>query len=425
MSGEFEDGGNRVERRNPPLRVGGLEIFDESTPWRKSALLPEKPAGFSYGVKFSNHPKYKNTNQPCSEPELREALQQFGPHIDVVYLPDQPRGVPKVSLSCYVPYDKSGMKRFFFKTLQSRGLVAIGGIAGALYLNAEYSMILFLVGLTFGVVPVFDGFVRWLSFPKNQSASELKKSMVDASVFFDWLEGGQKSRWLIWVILALLIGVFYGQSRLGNQELFQALTSLGAVDGAAIRNQGEWWRLLTGPMMHAANWHIFMNGIGFYFLGKYIHRLTFPGMVVIVFVISAVAGALATTFVGKMSVGASGGVVGMLGFLSWLSYVRRSELPYEFRSSMFRNIALLGVIGVLGFFFIDNAGHAGGFLGGVICGIVYDKTHPGAWDVPSTPAKSALGAVCFGVVLFAFACCMDLFFGEGKHLIAHLPKFSW
>jgi membrane associated rhomboid family serine protease len=429
MAEEPKTGGIEEDLKKPALSAEGLEIFDESTPWRRPALLPEKPAGFIYGVRFRKHPKYGNTNQPCeTECEMRKALEEFGPNIDVVYLPGYSKGVPKLSLSCYVPFDRRQILQMFLKILSSRGLVAIGGIAGAIYLNTSYSILLFLIGLSYGVVPVFDALLRWWSFPKNQSFADLKRSMVDGSVFFDWLEGKQAARWLIWLILALLCGVFYGQTRLGNDEMFQALTSLGAVDGAAIRNQGEWWRLFTGPMMHAAAWHIFMNGIGFYFLGKYIHRLTFPAMVTIVFVISALVGALASAFFGRMSVGASGGVVGMIGFLSWLSYVRRSELPYEFRSATFRNIALLVIIGILGFFFfniIDNAGHGGGFVGGVICGITYDKTQPRGWVNPATWVKSVLGAVCLIVVFFSFACCLDLFFGEGKYLISHLPKLSW
>ncbi|MDF1814943.1 MAG: rhomboid family intramembrane serine protease, partial [Verrucomicrobiales bacterium] len=206
-----------------------------------------------------------------------------------------------------------------------------------------------------------------------------------------------------------------------------AFTNAGKIQPQAIRSGGEWWRLLTGTLMHGAIWHIAMNGLGFFYIGKFIHRLTSPVLVIIVFVISALAGAFASTLFSSDlgSVGASGGVVGMIGFLAWLVVVRWKALPYDFRSFTIRNILLLSILGAIGFFFVDNAGHAGGFLGGIFCGIIYDIFHKNRWDVPDSPMKIALGVLCSALFLFGFACCMDLFFFGGQRLVSHLPHPSW
>lgn len=353
-------------------------------------------------------------------------LRDAGEYIGFVYLPDQDRGVPLRSLSCFTPFQKKDFRGFFLKALRTRGVLGVAAVAGAVYLNSGQSFMLFLLGLIFGIIPVFDTLIQWLMFPGRTSPFELKNSMVHSRVFYDWIEKSSRSKWPLWVILAILGVVYAGQMKDGGVG-FNHLTELGKISRELVRPVGEWWRIFTGSLMHAFLGHLALNALALFFIGKFIHRLTHPLINPIVFTFSAFTGAIASTLFAseKGSVGASGGVVGMIGFLAWLVYVRRGDLPYDFRSFTIRNILLLTLLGAIGFFFVDNAGHAGGLLGGVVCGIIYDGFHRGRWDVPTTPVINALGIFSFAILFFGLACCMDLFYFQGRYLISHLPKFSW
>lgn len=413
--------------RNSPLFAEGLEVLDGSVPWLDPSRMPEKPGGFLYGVRFKNHPKFGNQDHPCgTEEELIQTLLQHSGHIDLVYLPDNSHGVPRLALNRYNPWQKPDLLKLFFRTLRTRGLVAVAAIGGALFMQTSHSLTLFLIGLIFGVIPVFDAMIQWLIYPKNQPVSELKKSMIHGSLFFDWIERTKRSKILIWLILGIIAIVYWGQMRAGVAGL-ENPGNIGVIQRDLVRQSGEWWRLFTGTLMHGPIWHIAMNGLGLFYIGKFIHRLTHPVMVPIVFVISAFAGAIASVLYAPQggSVGASGGVVGMIGFLTWLVIVRRKELPYDFRSFAIRNIFLLAVLGVIGFFFVDNAGHAGGFIGGLFCGIIYQYFHRDAWDIPGTPVLTVLGALSGLVLLFGLASCLDLFLFDGTYLIERLPHYTW
>jgi membrane associated rhomboid family serine protease len=71
------------------------------------------------------------------------------------------------------------------------------------------------------------------------------------------------------------------------------------------------------------------------------------------------------------SVGASGGIMGLVGFLAVIGYRRKEVLPAGFFKSILINICFIGVIGLVGFAVIDNAAHLGGLVAGVVCGVVF------------------------------------------------------
>ena len=68
----------------------------------------------------------------------------------------------------------------------------------------------------------------------------------------------------------------------------------------------------------------------------------------------------------KASIGASGGVLGLLGFLLVFETLHRGLVP---RSSRRRLLGALGVtllVGFIGYQFIDNFAHGGGLLAGML-----------------------------------------------------------
>jgi len=143
-----------------------------------------------------------------------------------------------------------------------------------------------------------------------------------------------------WVTRALLLSVFgmYGVQLLTAAEspLVRSI-ELGA-NYAPLVFDGQWDRLITANWMHAqgaplAFLHILMNGIGLLLLGRAMELLLGPGRFFVIYVLSSVGGALASSVAnqGAPSLGASTGVVGLFAAIGYILFRFRSELPTPMR----------------------------------------------------------------------------------------------
>ena len=165
---------------------------------------------------------------------------------------------------------------------------------------------------------------------------------------------------------------------------------------------GEVWRLLTAPLMHINFTHIWMNGAGILATGRLIEVHSRRGYVLLVFLLSALAGSVASVLLYPQttSVGASGGVMGFVGFLLVLGYRRREKLPPGFAGAILLSIAATAALGVVGFALIDNAAHLGGLVGGAVLGRILERR--GLIDPGNSRGMQTL-VLLATVVLFAGA----------------------
>jgi membrane associated rhomboid family serine protease len=171
-------------------------------------------------------------------------------------------------------------------------------------------------------------------------------------------------------VLACLIVVAVLQLIAGDKESIQAA---GLVKSAVW--EGETWRLFTCATLHVNFIHIWMNGQALIGLGRMIESLTNRAYLAIVFLPSAVCGSIFSLLLmpNSTSVGASGGLMGLVGFLAVLGYRRKEILPSRFFKSILIYICFIGVVGLVGFAIIDNAAHLGGLVAGGVCGVVFIK----------------------------------------------------
>jgi membrane associated rhomboid family serine protease len=184
-----------------------------------------------------------------------------------------------------------------------------------------------------------------------------------------------------YIILGFLIAVSFLQ--------FSDLE--GSIDTAGFDKplfwQGDYWRILTSGVMHAGLLHLFMKGQALFYFGKFIETLTNRAHVATIFVLSVVAGNLfSLVFMPEgVSVGASGGIMGLLGFLAIFGFRRKREVPASFVRNILTNLALIAVIGVIGAAFIDNAAHLGGLVAGTVYGLLMIPS-----DKEKSPQKTGL-----------------------------------
>ena len=120
------------------------------------------------------------------------------------------------------------------------------------------------------------------------------------------------------LILCLLV---YGLSWLG---LFQPLFHLLMMQPLGMLIQtNEWWRLLGPAFIHFSVMHIAFNLLWWGILGSKIESLMGKSMLLLVFVVSAVASNLAQTIVSGPNFGGLSGVVyALLGFCWWLGWLK-------------------------------------------------------------------------------------------------------
>ena len=166
-------------------------------------------------------------------------------------------------------------------------------------------------------------------------------------------------------VLGCLIAVAIFQLLAGEEKSIRAA---GLVKDA-VRG-GEIWRLATCATLHVNFMHIWMNSQSLLGFGKLIESLTDRAYLPLVFLPSAACGSVFSLVLmpETTSVGASGGLMGLVGFLAVLGYRRKEMLPEGFFKSILVNICFIGVIGLAGFAIIDNAAHLGGLAAGVACG---------------------------------------------------------
>jgi len=170
--------------------------------------------------------------------------------------------------------------------------------------------------------------------------------------------------------------------------------------------QGEVWRLLTGPMLHGNLWHIFMNATSSIGLALLIERTAHRQVLVPLWLLGALGGSLCSLILmpEQTSVGASGGLMGFVGFLAVMGWQRKDLLPPSFAANILRSVAFLALFGVMAWAVIDNAAHLGGLLTGALAGYWLFKKESGRLPLADSRQLTVVGwsgVIAFGA-LFMF-----------------------
>jgi membrane associated rhomboid family serine protease len=163
--------------------------------------------------------------------------------------------------------------------------------------------------------------------------------------------------------------------------------------------QGEPWRLLTAATLHGGLLHIYFNSQAFYGFGSMIEMLANRAHLTIIFLLSVLGGSTLSLLMlpEGTSVGASGGILGLVGYLAVYGYRRKQHLPPDFLKNMLINIAFITAFGLVAWQLIDNWGHLGGFLIGLVYGIVQVPRNPNADPRKISAFTDAAGLVCLTV----------------------------
>jgi membrane associated rhomboid family serine protease len=265
---------------------------------------------------------------------------------------------------------------------------------GVLELRNLFRSIFFVLGLAIIAVGVWE-----LRQARILTLEDLKPTEQEK----DFAESLKRTKPVYtWIILACLIAVGICQPVFESKDSIEAA---GLVKSAV--RQGEWWRLLTCATLHVNFMHIWMNGQALFGLGRLMESVASRYHLCLSFLLSAVCGSLFSLLLlpNTNSAGASGGLMGLIGFLAVLGYRRKENLPEGFFKSIVINLCFIGVIGLIGFAIIDNAAHLGGLIAGAIYGAVMIKGDSQEIPVEASGAIKVLGAASLlaiaGISLFS------------------------
>jgi rhomboid protease GluP len=209
--------------------------------------------------------------------------------------------------------------------------------------------------------------------------------------------------YVTYVIIGITVAIF----------VLQQVTDLPIILFIKSNNlirAGEVWRLLTPMLLHGSLAHIGFNMYALLSFGTGLERYFGHGRFLLLYILGAFAGNVASFLLTKAdSLGASTAIFGLLGAEAVFLIQNRKVFPGRFRSAIGNIIFIaainLFIIGALPG--IDNWGHIGGLLGGLI----FTSFAGPKWEVEGIyPTYQLVDERPFGAVI-AGAAIVVLIFG--------------
>jgi membrane associated rhomboid family serine protease len=243
-----------------------------------------------------------------------------------------------------------------------------------------------------------EGLARLLPPPLSP---EERERAVEHVQFIDRFN--KKTTWLTYGLVGFLASVFALEELWGGSELVPTLMRMGANSEASLG--AEPWRLLASASLHAGLLHVGLNGFVLVMLGRFLERVLGWGRFAVLYVVSALGGALASALAfpfseASLSVGASGAIWGFLGAAAALAWRPGNILPRNLVKPL-RRTAMINLLINLSVSFlpqVDLWAHLGGGFAGaalVLTGVVTrgldaESDAPSRWRFVASSALAVL-----------------------------------
>jgi membrane associated rhomboid family serine protease len=174
------------------------------------------------------------------------------------------------------------------------------------------------------------------------------------------------------------------------EKVIIARDNNGLFDMGALDNlQPDWWRFIAYAFLHDPGGgssglgglplHVIFNSFAMYIVGRIVEQLYGWRVLLATFLVSAAGAGAASVVVANVSntesltIGASGGITGLLGLLFVIGRVQGRDVPVGISHSMRQYaITYAAMIVVFGFLVpgVANVAHVGGFITGTVVGLL-------------------------------------------------------
>lgn len=352
-------------------------------PWRRPDFLGAAPVG-SFGYLSDD------SARPCTLQELRSAVAR-GPEerVHFVWGPETGRLVPTAELPEVFESLRGAQLARAEEVLRSKTTwAAVTGVGlyfyGERLLGLPLSWLAMLWGAFF-LLPMVDAVVRRREWVRAGIADA--PALGEASRFLHWLSWRRTSK-----TTHIIIGVLVVTWLLSEATNLDRSIRVFAMDTAGVK-AGAWWKPLTCFFLHGGIVHLVFNSMALSRLGQWVEGLTEAAWVPLILLVSTLGGSLAGYVLPPdvPSVGASGGVLGLLGFLLVFARHPGRAIPPAFQRLLWQWVAYVVVLGLIGWKVIDNAAHLGGLLAGAGLGVIANDRLPPSHPPIRGTAMGALG----------------------------------
>lgn len=405
--------------------------------WAKPDAFPKAPAGWGWvDIKGGSHPcdSLDTLTSAVRDDRDGSVTLVWTPGHDRMVLPEELEGMGEALRTARARWSRDDLEdtthrmRWFGGIL---GILSLYVFSGGFLLSGRLATqsgteVDFLQRLKFAVRATLDStqcglallmfvifaFIPW--YQARKRSRELVKwtdaGMAEAAPtirFETWLDRQKPPVTRIFLGLVALVALAQILARVPTAGLGSLWSLLGTWDGITAAGlvkeryfQGEWWRLFTAPMLHGNVVHFLMNAAALAYLGKRMEVFArWPHLPLVFLFAASVGGEASARFVSAPSVGASGGLMGWLGFLMVFETLHKRLVPRRSRRRLAAGVMLTALIGIIGYRFIDNAAHAGGLIAGMIyAGIVFPAS-----SSPNRPQSTVIDRLAGSAALAVLA----------------------
>ena len=362
---------------------------NQDIPWNSYEYFPDKPEELAGEYGYYNKKNFQACS--CSKESLLKHIRNAG-ELKFIYLPEIDKLILPEIVEWLHPYVRernfrkawSGFAFYLFITvvvlmaLKSNASTGTGSLSSDNTNHFPGAITAFLYSVESTEFakywPIFTkvAIVLFVLLPLLYYACEILRYRVDREGLFQ--EDSYNTRFEFWlssqkklflnITFWLLIAITFLQYRFGWHESISAIGLIKSVD-----SQVEYKYLLSTTLLHTGLIHASLSAISILLLGGGIQALTHFSYAFLVFVISAFIGNISSLhFLPEATlIGASGGVLGLLGFLIVAYLKKKSILPAQILIGSAGFIPLLYVIeSQLGHIVMNFSG----FLAGTIMGLL-------------------------------------------------------
>ena len=197
-----------------------------------------------------------------------------------------------------------------------------------------------------------------------------------------------------YTLMGLCIAMFIVLSMFGGSTNSATLVFFGANVGELIR-VGEYWRLVTSAFLHIGIIHLAFNMYILFLIGPKLESYYGKARFITIYLGSAIGcSLLSIIFTNGISAGASGAIFGLLGAFCYFGYHHRIYLGDTIKRQIVPLILLNLAIGFMipG---IDNAGHIGGLIAGILLSMAVGVKY-------KTKANESTHGIILSLIYFGF-----------------------
>ncbi len=392
--------------------TNNAQLSSDPVQWQSPALFPAMPAVDEWRVLEKTQFETIGLDALLTRIQRKPGATQWNgvqeyPPVAFVIPPGHDRMVPaaeQIELQAGILARDEGTLR---DNRYAQGFVFYGLIALSLLLLISKASFLPFLLMVYGVSAGGSHIEAWLALRKLKSHPAQYLTEASAKIRYAfWMTSSDKQQKLshhgalafAWLLIGGVQIVVSAKSCVANTTVLAA----GLIKPLVI---SEPWRLLTGPMLHGSIWHFVMNALSILSLGAFFERNVHRSLLVPVWLLGALGGSLLSwLLLSTASIGASGGVMAVFGFLLVMAWKRRSQLPPDFLQGLLRSLLYMVLIGVMAWAIIDNAAHAGGLLVGALLGLWAFRQPHGSLPLPDSRTIQVIGigadVFFLGLVIF-------------------------